>query len=552
MTPDNTKDKGTHNAKQGNDPDKGGFQHKRRGPNNRNRKKNAEAKARKKPSFVGLSHDKVKAVVADEPGLDPLSTQLEKLEKDVTAYAQSSMTAYVATAIRTLTPYDFDNSPLMPTAVSPSKYTTPGIAGAADVIDAAKKEIYENILKSKISAFVKTSQQYEIHMQQIYGIIEDNIDEGIKELIMGDPSYAAVQAVTDPIALIKLLRKMCRKEKGVDYSVATFHSCLSDLINSKQGGDTNIAFMEKIKLRYEVMTSQFGNDWVSTKLKDNVLKMHTNTSSSWSSTAYATCTSSEQDMIDIYTKDRLLAYIGVNGFSGKLTGGLTLKEHINNSAALNNNATVCYPSNITALLKLASAIATTKGKGRDTDRDRDKERNDRSNNNKEPDAIKKDGAQFTQTGHTGATQALTVGYSNLDDSDMYGAPSFLQTATVWYDHEMDDQSLDHSVDSSSYSANDDTSVSSRSTVSTFFDWCEHTITNDTDETSISTEEISISENIENISLSKDRCPRIQFSTNQPINTADSADSTNHIIGKLKSQVFSQFSPRHSALCSSHV
>ena len=318
MAPDTTNNSGTKDKSvsfnnKGSDTNTGTNKtFKKRGKNNRNRNKNGSAKTRKKPTFIGLSHDKVKAVVANEPGLDPLSTQLEKLEKDVAAYAQSSMTAYVASSIRTLTPFDFDNSPLMPTAVNPNKYTTPGIGDGAAVIDVVKKEIYETILKSKISTYVETSQQYEIHMQQVYGIIESNIDDEIKQLIMGDSSYVSIQAVTDPIALIKLLRKMCRKEKGADYLIATFHSCLSDLINCKQGSDSNMVFMENIKLRYEIMTSEFGTDWIPITLKNNVLKMHAE-DSSWTGSTYPECESSEQDKIDVRIKDQLLAYIGVNG-----------------------------------------------------------------------------------------------------------------------------------------------------------------------------------------------------------------------------------------------
>ena len=65
------------------------------------------------------------------------------------------MTAYVATAIRTLAPYDFENSDLMPTSVNPSKYTTI-VSDGNNVIDLGKKEILESILKSKITTFVKT------------------------------------------------------------------------------------------------------------------------------------------------------------------------------------------------------------------------------------------------------------------------------------------------------------------------------------------------------------------------------------------------------------
>ena len=75
-TQSGNKDKGSNAGASGNKPAN------KRDNNNRNRNKNRGAKPRKKPTFIGLNHDKVKAVVADEPGLDPLSTQLvEKLVK---------------------------------------------------------------------------------------------------------------------------------------------------------------------------------------------------------------------------------------------------------------------------------------------------------------------------------------------------------------------------------------------------------------------------------------------------------------------------------------
>ena len=93
----------------------------RRNNNHRNRSKNGKPK--KKPSFQGASHDKVTAVIADEPGHDPLSVQLEKLEKEpLIAYVLAEMTATVATTLRTLTPYDFDRSPYFPKPVDPRLY----------------------------------------------------------------------------------------------------------------------------------------------------------------------------------------------------------------------------------------------------------------------------------------------------------------------------------------------------------------------------------------------------------------------------------------------
>jgi hypothetical protein len=428
MTPDTTNTGGTNRDK-GSDANAGKPQNKR-GKKNRNRNKGG-AQTRKEPTFIGL-HTAIKAVVSDEPGLDPLSAQLERLEKEVIAHAQSNMTAYVASSLRKREVFNFESSPLMPTATDPSKYTIRSATeDTAAIIDAGKKQIFDDVLKSKISSFVKMSQQHDIYMQQVYGIIEGNLNEGVQSLIMGSSTYAAIQAASDPIALIKLLRTVCRKEKGVDYSISTFHSCLSDLINCKQGNDNTITFMENIKLRYDVMTSQFGKDWLPNDLMSDVMTMHSPTPG-WTSTTYATCTQLEQDSIETLTKDRLLAYIGVIGHTGKMPGGLTLKSHINNTAAINKNASVCYPENITDLLKLTSSIVTSLPS-------RNRHSNGGHSNGGQSGDNSRDGTQFTQTGT--ATQALMTAYDgDYDDSDMYGTVQFLQTAESWFD---DDADLDH-------------------------------------------------------------------------------------------------------------
>ena len=76
--------------------------------NNQSEKKPCNTpKTKRKPTFVGLSADKIKAVIADEPGLDSLSIQLGRFEKEVLAYAKASMNADVAKAVRKLIPIDF-------------------------------------------------------------------------------------------------------------------------------------------------------------------------------------------------------------------------------------------------------------------------------------------------------------------------------------------------------------------------------------------------------------------------------------------------------------
>ena len=65
----------------------------------------------------------MKAVVADKPGLDPLSTQLEKLKKEIQTYTKSNMNQYVANAPKNLKHYNFDKSVLVPSFVNPAEYT---------------------------------------------------------------------------------------------------------------------------------------------------------------------------------------------------------------------------------------------------------------------------------------------------------------------------------------------------------------------------------------------------------------------------------------------
>ena len=67
-----------------------GYNPNRRTNNNRSKKKpSSTPKTKRKPTFVGLSADNIKAVVAGEPGLDQLSVQLRRFEKEVLAYAKA-------------------------------------------------------------------------------------------------------------------------------------------------------------------------------------------------------------------------------------------------------------------------------------------------------------------------------------------------------------------------------------------------------------------------------------------------------------------------------
>ena len=82
-----------------------------------------QPRPRKKPTFKG-GHDKVKHVVADEPRLEPLSSQLEKLKKEIQVHAKTDMNQCVADALKTLKHFNFDESLLKPAAVDSKECTT--------------------------------------------------------------------------------------------------------------------------------------------------------------------------------------------------------------------------------------------------------------------------------------------------------------------------------------------------------------------------------------------------------------------------------------------
>ena len=79
-------------------------------------------KSWKKPRFIGLAHDKFKAVIANKPGLDPTSTQLQQLEKDVVQYASTNMNAFASQAMKQLALYNFTKH--LPPPVDKTENTT--------------------------------------------------------------------------------------------------------------------------------------------------------------------------------------------------------------------------------------------------------------------------------------------------------------------------------------------------------------------------------------------------------------------------------------------
>ena len=218
----------------------------RRGPhrrtnNNRSKKKTSNnPKTKRKPTFVGLSADKIKAVVADEPGLDPLSVQLGRFEKEVLAYAKASINADVAKAIRKLTPIDFPKSRYLPKPVDPKNYTTVVVKKASDgttdavptlAIDEGQKNLLDSVNNSAVCSYWTRCDQYRIYMENLFGIMEGNLDQNILALLEADASYSDIVDIRDPIALTKLLRRVCCKERGNCYAIDTFIVSMLDLLS---------------------------------------------------------------------------------------------------------------------------------------------------------------------------------------------------------------------------------------------------------------------------------------------------------------------------------
>ena len=400
----------------------------RRSNSGRNRSKNAKFK--KKPTFTGANSDKIAAVVADEPGLDPLSVQLEKLEKEILSYVATEMTAMVTSAIRTLVPYNFEKSPHYPKPVDPKSYSQ----GSGDNIrvDMAKKAIQDKILESKISSYVKLTERHETYLQQVFGLIIGNIDEHVQALISTEDEWEEIQSVQDPIRLIKILRKACRQEKGIDYSIAVFHGSLLDLVTCKQGQQNAIEYMQDIKLKYEVLISQFGDNFIPVSVKDSVKMMYDD--EAWTAHKYKDCSPEEQEILDRYTKDRLLAYIGVCGFEQKLHGNVSLRQHIKDNAAINKNAPIVYPSDLSDLLKLTTSIMPHAN---------NTQRASRQVSNRNHDGPQRDGAQFAQslykdkpfdkqTGKSASVNLMTH-YKQEKTGNEYKL--FAQTGDIWFKSE---------------------------------------------------------------------------------------------------------------------
>ena len=86
-------------------------------------------------------------------------------------------------------------------------------------------------------------------MENLFGIMEGNLDQNILALLEADASYGDIVDTQDPIALTKLLRRVCRKERGNGYAIDTFVASMLDLLSCAQKADTTIDFVAFIKLK---------------------------------------------------------------------------------------------------------------------------------------------------------------------------------------------------------------------------------------------------------------------------------------------------------------
>ena len=164
-----------------------------------------------------------KAVIADQAGLDPIGTQLQHLEKAGVQYASSKMSAFSSQAMKELKPYNFNKH--IPEPVDESDYTTDIITDGkvtGTSTNQGRKTVLESILQTDISDYREMRSKYRERMHRMYhGIIHGNIDQNIITLLEADPSYAEISTGHDPIEHIKLLRKICCKEKGIIYASNT-------------------------------------------------------------------------------------------------------------------------------------------------------------------------------------------------------------------------------------------------------------------------------------------------------------------------------------------
>ena len=68
-------------------------------------------------------------------------------------------------------------------------------------------------------------------MENMFGIMKDNLDQNILTLLEADISYGDIIDTQDPIALTKLLWQVCQKERGNCYAINTYIVSIFDLFS---------------------------------------------------------------------------------------------------------------------------------------------------------------------------------------------------------------------------------------------------------------------------------------------------------------------------------
>ena len=127
-------------------------------------------KTQKKPTFIGYNNDKIKAMLADKPRLEPLNAQLKQFKKDVISYASASMSGYVSQAMEELTSFDFD--PLMSKPVNFSKCMAKTMYDEGDeAMDECPdlKVSYKVVLRSNIVTYTNMAKHTHHQVCHIHG-----------------------------------------------------------------------------------------------------------------------------------------------------------------------------------------------------------------------------------------------------------------------------------------------------------------------------------------------------------------------------------------------
>ena len=116
----------------------------------------------------------------------------------------------------------------------------------------------------------------------------------------------------------------------------------SYMFTYKQGNDTTLDYMQTIKLKSDVVSTQYGHGWLISVHKDALIKYCPATK--WSGATYADCFDAHQTLLDTHVKDILIVAIGVSGCSMKIPEGGTLKAFLKAHSAASNIVATCYPS----------------------------------------------------------------------------------------------------------------------------------------------------------------------------------------------------------------